>query len=67
MMLVLTGKTGDNILIGNAADEVTVTVLEVNGNQVRLGFDAPMHISIDREKIRQRKIDDPDYSKDQGD
>ena len=47
-MLVLTRKIGEVIRIGNG---VTVRVLEVKGNQVRLGLDAPPEIKIFREEV----------------
>lgn len=50
-MLVLKRKTGATIHIGN---EITVTVLEVTGNQVRIGIDAPKEIPVHREEIHNR-------------
>ena len=50
-MLILTRRPGESIKIG---DEVTVTVLGINGNQLRLGFSAPRHIAVHREEIYQR-------------
>ena len=50
-MLILTRRTGEKIRIG---DEVTVTVLDVNGNQVRIGFDAPKSVSVHRQEIYER-------------
>ena len=47
-MLVLTRKLGEVIRVG---DDVTVRVLEVKGNQVRLGVDAPAEVRIYREEI----------------
>lgn len=47
-MLILTRKTGQSIVI---ADDVVVTVIESSGDQVRLGVDAPRHISVHREEI----------------
>lgn len=47
-MLVLTRRAGESIVIGN---EVTVTVLEVRGDQIRLGIDAPRHVEIHREEV----------------
>lgn len=47
-MLVLTRRGGESIVIGN---EVTVTVLEVRGDQVRIGIDAPRHVPIHREEV----------------
>ena len=50
-MLILTRRPGESIKIG---DEVTVTVLGINGNQLRLGFSAPRHIAVHREEIYER-------------
>ena len=50
-MLVLTRRIGERFYIG---DDVRVVVLEVNGNQVRLGIEAPKHIAVHREEIYQR-------------
>lgn len=47
-MLVLTRRAGESIVIGN---DVTVTVLEVRGDQIRLGIDAPRDVPIHREEI----------------
>ena len=50
-MLVLTRRIGELFYIG---DDVRVVVLEVNGNQVRLGIEAPKHIAVHREEIYRR-------------
>ncbi len=50
-MLILTRRIGETVMIG---EEVVVTVLRVKGNQVRLGVEAPKHISVQREEIFQR-------------
>ena len=55
-MLILTRKPGEVIRIG---DDVTITVLGVSGQQVRLGIEAPAHVVVDRAEIRQRKIENP--------
>jgi carbon storage regulator len=61
-MLILTRRIGENLMIG---DEVTVTVLGVKGNQVRVGVKAPKHVSVHREEIYERiraEQADPDDS-----
>lgn len=50
-MLILTRRVGEMVVIG---DEVTVTVLGVKGNQVRLGVNAPREVAVHREEIFER-------------
>jgi len=50
-MLILSRRLGESVMIG---DEVTVTVLGVKGNQVRLGFTAPRNVAVHREEIYER-------------
>jgi len=50
-MLILTRRVGESILIG---DDVTVTVLGVKGNQIRIGVDAPKNTPVHREEIHHR-------------
>tara|TARA_R110002074_G_scaffold228259_2_gene400022 strand:- start:231584 stop:231769 length:186 start_codon:yes stop_codon:yes gene_type:complete len=47
-MLILTRKVGESLIIG---DDVSIIVLGVKGNQVRIGVDAPQSISVHREEI----------------
>lgn len=59
-MLILTRRVGETLVIG---DEVTVTVLGVRGNQVRLGVNAPKHVTVHREEIYQRIQNESEGSK----
>lgn len=47
-MLILTRRTGESLIIG---DNVTITVLEVKGSQVRIGINAPKSVSVHREEV----------------
>jgi len=50
-VLILTRRVGETVMIG---DDITVTVLRVKGNQVRLGVNAPKSVSVQREEIFHR-------------
>ena len=59
-MLILTRRIGETLMVG---DEVTVTVLDVKGNQVRLGVNAPKHVAVHREEIYDRIQGEKDGNK----
>ena len=50
-MLILTRRTGETVMIG---EEITLTVLRVKGNQVRIGINAPKNVPVHREEIYER-------------
>lgn len=50
-MLILTRRVGETVMIG---DDVSITVLSVKGNQVRVGINAPKHVGVHREEIYER-------------
>lgn len=50
-MLILTRRTGETLCIGEGENKVDVMVLGVKGNQVRIGINAPKHVSVHREEI----------------
>jgi len=54
-MLILTRRVGETLMIG---DSVTVTVLGVKGNQVRIGINAPKDLPVNREEVLQRRQQD---------
>jgi carbon storage regulator len=54
-MLILTRRVGETLMVG---DEVTVTVLGVKGNQVRIGVNAPRDVAVHREEIYDRIKDE---------
>ena len=47
-MLILTRRVGESLMIG---DEITITVLGVKGNQIRIGVNAPKDVAVHREEI----------------
>jgi carbon storage regulator len=55
-MLVLTRKVGDKVLLG---DEIQIAVIEVQGNQVKLGISAPRSLPVLRAELRDREADTP--------
>ena len=63
-MLILTRRVGETVMVG---DEVTVTVLGVKGNQVRVGINAPKSVAVHREEIYERiKREQQDQSTESG-
>ena len=50
-MLILTRRVNETVMIG---DEITLTVLSINNNQVRLGVNAPRHVPVHREEIYEK-------------
>jgi carbon storage regulator len=62
-MLILTRRVGETLMIGN---EVTVTVLGVKGNQVRIGVNAPKDVAVHREEIYERIKREEDHDSQSG-
>lgn len=60
-MLVLTRRISERLRIG---DDVTIAILGIKGNQVRIGVEAPKSVPVDREEIHQRKKLERDNSQD---
>ena len=54
-MLILTRRVGERLIIG---ENVTVTILSVKGNQIRIGIDAPRDIKVNREEVYQRILNE---------
>lgn len=50
-MLILTRRIGESIIIGEDANKITVTILGIRNNQVRVGIEAPQSISVHRQEI----------------
>jgi carbon storage regulator len=54
-MLVLTRRVGEKLIIG---DDVTINVLSIKGNQVRIGISAPREVMIHREEVYERILNE---------
>ncbi|HEY8051764.1 MAG: carbon storage regulator CsrA [Steroidobacterales bacterium] len=65
-MLILTRRVGETVMIG---DDVTITVLGVKGNQVRVGINAPKSVAVHREEIYERikREQQPEHEESPGD
>ncbi|OGT07006.1 MAG: carbon storage regulator [Gammaproteobacteria bacterium GWF2_41_13] len=55
-MLILTRRIGESLVIGQR--EITITILSQKGNQIKVGIEAPKHISVHREEIYKRIQDE---------
>ena len=61
LMLILTRRIGESIIIG---DDIKITILEIRGQQVWIGIEAPSGVSVHREEIYHRIHGDGDFQKD---
>lgn len=50
-MLILTRRVGETLVIG---DDIEVTILGINRNQVKVGINAPRDVEVHREEVKQR-------------
>ena len=62
-MLILTRRVGESLMVG---DDITITVLGVKGNQVRIGVNAPRDVAVHREEIYKRIQDDDEHKAAEG-
>jgi carbon storage regulator len=53
-MLVLGRRPGESVICGEGENALTVTILEIRGNTIRIGFDAPAHIRVNRAEVAER-------------
>jgi|TARA_B100002003_G_scaffold50435_1_gene45553 carbon storage regulator len=58
-MLILTRRLGESIII---EDTIKVTVVDINNQQIKLGIDAPKHITINREEVAKKVKDENQLS-----
>ena len=62
-MLVLSRKLGEKIIIGEGADAVKLVVVSIDRGVIRLGVEAPKHVRVDREEVRQQRDGTPATAK----
>ena len=55
-MLVLSRKKNERIVIG---DDIVITLVEIRGDKVKLGIEAPVNVACDREEVREAKLRGP--------
>jgi carbon storage regulator len=53
-MLVLTRNTGETIIIGDEKEKITVTLLNIKGNQAKIGIEAPRTVPVHRQEIYEK-------------
>jgi carbon storage regulator len=58
-MLILTRRLGESIII---EDNIKITVVDINKQQIKLGIDAPKHITINREEVAKKVKDENQLS-----
>jgi carbon storage regulator len=66
-MLVLSRHLGERIIIGEHPNLITITLIDIRGDKVRIGVDAPKHVAVNREEIykiiREEKVEDQERAK----
>jgi len=55
-MLILTRRVGETVMVGN---DVSVTIVGVRGNQIRIGINAPKHVPVHRKEVYERIQHEP--------
>lgn len=59
-MLILTRRIGETLIIGNKG-EIKVSVLDVRGNQVRIGIEAPKDVTVNRQEVHEKILSGEGY------
>ena len=55
-MLVLSRKKNERIMIG---DDIILMIVEIRGDKIKIGIEAPASVAVDREEVRESKLKDP--------